>query len=266
MKSIPTIAACEKAIGVAAERWKGRCFEIASAIVAAKLVRGTAVYGHWLGEVNRKSFFYHEPKRPFIQHGWILLADSRVLDPTRWVFEAKAPYLFVGEPPDDWDINPCRNCGLLKEEHNLVREGYRDLDDCGHYEIEHWPYDEGGNRWRAAFIRPPPAPKPGDKRIPFFEHMERRTAEYVGELGELFRFSETAEPFPDLTVEQIFWLANLPYDELMKLGGEDAIRDVYSAICQTGYGAAIPMDNRLRAERAAAKLNGKARVKRRGKR
>lgn len=56
----------------------------------------------------------------FVRHGWILADDGRVIDPTRWVFERKAPYLFAK------------------------------LDRTGEY-------DEGGNRMRHRIEVEPPA-------------------------------------------------------------------------------------------------------------
>ena len=98
-----TLRQVERSLGPASA-WKGRCFEIASGVVAAGLVRGTAVYGHWLGPVHKRSIFHRGGKGPAVQHGWIVLEDDpRVLDPTRWAFEAKKPYLFLGAPGRFYD-------------------------------------------------------------------------------------------------------------------------------------------------------------------
>ncbi len=43
----------EIAIGIPAARWEGRCFEIASELVAAGVVKGVAVYGHWNGPIAK---------------------------------------------------------------------------------------------------------------------------------------------------------------------------------------------------------------------
>lgn len=236
-KALPTLAACEKALGEKAATWVARCYEISFRIVKAGLVKGEAVYGHWLGPVHSKSHFADRgTKLPFVQHGWILLEDGRVLDPTRWVFEAKEPYLYVGEPPDDWDIVPCKNCGLLEEEHD------RDLDDCGYYETEKWPYDEGGNQWRGAMGRPAPVPKSHDPRFAF--RVRPDVAVYVAAL--LGQVDGTK-----VTLEQIFWLANLPYQTIVKACGGQGVKEIYQAICTANesYGAFIPSDNVNRARR-----------------
>jgi hypothetical protein len=97
---------------------------VASQLVGAKLIPGSAVYGHWTGPIAKDSYFHRlgAGAGPFVRHGWILLPDERVCDPTRWVFEDVAPYLYVGE-------------------------------------ADH--YDEGGDKFRVAMYgdRPPPAPQ-----------------------------------------------------------------------------------------------------------
>ncbi len=113
-----TLLECEQAIGEPAETWEARCHEIASKLVIAKLVDGVAVYGHFRGRIARASRFYRSSGGGFVQHGWIALADGRVLDPTRWTFEGKDPYLYLG--PSNAD------------------------------------YDEGGNVFRASMRKPPP--------------------------------------------------------------------------------------------------------------
>jgi hypothetical protein len=80
-----------------AKTWKFRCFEIASKIVAAKLVSGRAVYGHYLGPIARKSPFKQWIGLPFVRHGWIRRRNGEIVDPTLWVFLAEKPHIFVGE-------------------------------------------------------------------------------------------------------------------------------------------------------------------------
>lgn len=144
-----TLAACEEAIGESAWAWKGRCFEIASKIVDAGLVHGTAVYGHWLGPVSQQSMFY-TPWGGFVQHGWIVLADdATVIDPTRWAFEAVPPYLFKGALGDE--------------------------------------YDEGGNQWRALMRGPCPPSNPSRSRKVPTKIMKARTWRFVRAYLELDR-------------------------------------------------------------------------------
>src|SRR5688572_27046285 len=98
-----TVSQVEKAIGVPVDKWSGNCYSIACSILRARLVKGRPAYGHWLGPVHPKSPFYSRSRAPFQRHGWIVLEErgahaqrpGLVLDPTRWVFEAAEPYIYV---------------------------------------------------------------------------------------------------------------------------------------------------------------------------
>jgi len=238
-KELPTLAECEKALGEKAEKWVARCYEISCRIVEAGLVDGEAVYGHWTGDIAPGSHFSDRGKRlPFVQHGWILLKDGRVLDPTRWVFEKVEPYLYIGEEPDHWSVTPCANCKLLKEEHR--DDGPE--DQCEMFEVEPWPYDEGGNRWREAMTRGQPAPVPEGPRRKTGIHgfTDAWVASLLGE-----------QSAAELTVNQLFYLANLSYVTIKQAVGPDGVKMIYNAICDLDETAIsfIPMDNALRARR-----------------
>ncbi len=238
LRALPTLAQCEKAVGEPASAWVARCYEISFKIVAKGLVDGEAVYGHWLGDIAPGSHFADRKRLGFVSHGWILLKDGRVLDPTRWVFENVAPYLYVGEPPDHWSVTPCVNCGLLREEHK--DDGPEDRCDC--YEQERWPYDEGGNTWREAMTHGRPPPEPVGRRREL--KLDNPTAWWIGALlGE-----------PDgarLTNNQLFYLANYSYTAMRQAIGPDGVKAVYEAICGIDDTSIswIPIDNANRARR-----------------
>lgn len=143
---LPTLAEAEAALGIPAVDWAGHCHEIASAIVDAGLVDGHAVYGDWLGDISEKGHFRDHRGWPFIHHGWIVLRDGRVLDPTRWAFEGKDPYLYVGSVGTE--------------------------------------YDEGGNQRRWATLEPPPCARPGDKIVPTEGISSSGLAQIRGLLGD----------------------------------------------------------------------------------
>jgi hypothetical protein len=233
---LPTLAECEKAIGEPASAWVARCYEIAYRIVEALHIDGQAVYGHWLGPMHPKSTFANKSGLPFVQHGWIRLSDDRVLDPTRWVFEHVEPYLYVGEKPDHWSVIPCANCGLLREEHK--DDG--PADQCGCYEQEPWPYDEGGNQWREAMTSSRPRPTPtGPRKTVKFSVV---VAEWVaGVLDE-------KDPY-HLAANQLFYLANLSYETIMGAVGPKGVKMIYDAVADFDDStiAYIPIDNALRA-------------------
>lgn len=97
------VAWIEGVIGKTAEEWKGNCYAVASACLERGVVEGSLRYGLYTGPVSPASMFHKEGGRPFFRHGWVALPGGMVWDPTRWVFEAARPYVFVG-PAEDYDF------------------------------------------------------------------------------------------------------------------------------------------------------------------
>lgn len=89
-------------IGIAPEKWVGRCHEISSMLLKKNVVKGRLHYGHWRGPIHQDSHFAKRAHLGWCQHGWIELADGRICDPTRWVFESVDPYIYIG-PNDHYD-------------------------------------------------------------------------------------------------------------------------------------------------------------------
>ncbi len=160
-------------------RWKGNCMCVAMKIVSEDVLMTEcrAVYGHYLGPISSKSYFRNRRGMPFIHHGWIELSNGDIVDPTRWVFEAKEPYIAFIDRMDD-----------VAEE-----------------------YDEGGNEFRKATRNPPPKYRKGDRQFPFtldkFDKLDGRT--YI-----LSLLGDKRENVKEICLDQIFWLANLAVDTL----------------------------------------------------
>lgn len=131
---IPNLRKIESAIGLPVAQWHGRCYEVACAIVESGLVKGEAVYGHYLGPVAAKGHWARRKDNLFQRHGWIVLQDETIIDPTRWSFENAEPYLAVVLP-------------------NSKRTA---------------EYDRGGNKFREALGTPPPAYDRADEPVDFF--------------------------------------------------------------------------------------------------
>lgn len=245
---VPTLAECEEAIGEPAKKWVARCYEIASKIVKAGLVSrerglgGEAVYGHWVGPISPRSHFAERRHLGFVQHGWIHVPTGLVIDPTRWVFEARSPYIYADYETDNTTVR-CKHCLMLRSEHDWLGAN----DECDLFEAELWPYDEGGNRWReAAMIAKPPPKLAPDVEIHALK-LDDETATFIGALlGQ--------EDGRRVSAEQIFWLANLPYHVVAK----SDLRAIYEAICDVGgyYIEFIPIDNRNRARRETGFARG----------
>ncbi len=195
-------------IGWPLDMWPGHCHDVASAMVEQGVVGGHAVYGHYVGPISAKSRWKRYRKLGFVRHGWIHTADS-VIDPTRYVFENRAPYIFKDK-----------------------------LDRTG----RHPEYDEGGNKLRRAMLQQCPSTNTNAARSSI-EFSDNFTRDFVRDLVRTSNGDYSIDVHP-MTDEQVFWLANLPLDML-----GDFAPDVYAAVADAGCVAYIPIDNRRNVER-----------------
>lgn len=242
MSTIPALSDVETAIGIQALNWRGRCYEIACKIVKTGLVDGTALYGHYAGYIDPKSYFGKRHCNPFVQHGWIMLSDGYVLDPTRWTFEHGSPYLFHAHPSDE-DALLCLGCHHFGSLHaNGCDERKSTGVDCDWFNPEPWPYDEGGNRFRQGFFRPAPAVNSTDKRLGL--DVDSDVADYLAS-----RLSQDQGKM--LTMSQICWVANISYLDLESNLGKDGAYKLYKAIVDIDETSVsfIPVDNKIKSER-----------------
>ena len=241
------ITVVEKRIKVPSSKWKGRCFEIASALVDANLVKGVAVYGHWIGPIARSSHFADRRQMGFTNHGWVILEDNEtVVDPTRWVFEARQPYIFVGkkemecfdfESQDDLDYC-CMHCGHVEEEHD--RGFFRKCLICM------WPYDEGGNTLREQMGHPPPDYNPKENSFRLEKRLSPAALKIVNQL-----FGKAKRKKNVLSRMQCHWLATQSYDSYC-----GTAKEIYDALVAEDLSGLIPYDNRQRAERESRLYSG----------
>lgn len=102
------------------------CFAVATNLanlLKAQGIKARAVYGTWKGlSVEHK-------RNDFYRHGWVLINESEILDPTRWVFEGTKPYIFSGSEKNNSE------------------------------------YDEGMTQLRNLVARPFPSFNPQDKKV-----------------------------------------------------------------------------------------------------
>jgi hypothetical protein len=82
------------------EKWPGNCYAVALAMLDKKIVKGEPRYGHWLGPVEPGTMFYGRGR--VVRHGWIDAGGALVVDPTRWVFQGVAPYIYYAPDFDGW--------------------------------------------------------------------------------------------------------------------------------------------------------------------
>lgn len=104
IKELPTTEA-EKLVKLPVAKWAGQCYAIAAGLLKKGFPpakNAKLKYGHWLGPIHPKSMFHGST---ICQHGWIEVtkdSETLIIDPTRWVFENRAPYIYEG-PNDFYD-------------------------------------------------------------------------------------------------------------------------------------------------------------------
>lgn len=206
---VPSLEDCEKALGEPAERWVSRCHEIACALLDKLGLAGKSQYGFYYGPIVEGSHFHPQP---LARHGWVLLADGRIFDPTRWCFDSPdEPYIFCLHP--DW------------------------IDD---------EYDFGMNRYKAANLKPPPSVgdfADGDPRREKEERLplDGQARDFVRQLFDDIPWQPNSvdEGVIVLTNAQCFWLANYPHHMLGAFA-----KPVYEALRDADLLEFIPLDNR----------------------
>jgi hypothetical protein len=94
------VALVSAAVGEKPPAWEGNCYAVACKV--APLVGGRPAYGHWLG-LATGAYWKDQAGRLFYRHGWVVLPDGRILDPTRWSFEGVAPYIWLDANDGNYD-------------------------------------------------------------------------------------------------------------------------------------------------------------------
>jgi len=158
-----------KVIGIPIEKWRGNCHGVASLLLQHGLVIGKLRYGHWTGPVSEKSIFGKYP-RGLVRHGWIELKDGTIVDPTRFEFEHKQPYIYVGN--NDY-------------------------------------YDAGGNKIKLVNLKPAPEYNPSEKQV-IISITYPSAMELVKELLKMKMKTKAKSEKLTITLMQAFWIANLP--------------------------------------------------------
>lgn len=86
--------------------WAGQCYAVSVSLLDYGIIKGYARYGSYTGYIDPESMFYDECHESGVsRHGWIELEDGTIVDPTRWVFEHKEPYIYVGKN-DCYEADP----------------------------------------------------------------------------------------------------------------------------------------------------------------
>ncbi len=106
-----TIARIIKATGLDPHVWVGSCDQVVEVCVAASLVKGRVIYGHYHGTIQESSPFHLEVAwipisvlmRLGAAHAWVERPDGTIVDPTRWAFLRNVkPNVFIGRPGKEY--------------------------------------------------------------------------------------------------------------------------------------------------------------------
>jgi len=95
-----TIPDIEAAIDLPVEKWVRKCYGVAKACVDKGLMPegSEPAYGVWRGPVHSNSvFFDRSVVFGRVRHGWVVLPDETIFDPTQWTLSQPGePFLFQG--------------------------------------------------------------------------------------------------------------------------------------------------------------------------
>lgn len=101
--SIPSIPKIERFLGRKAQTWKGECGLLAEVVqkMMGKKAKATIHDGRYFGPVRKGTIFDVEfgdihKQTGFMLHTWCE-CDGWIIDPTRWVFDGRKPYVFVAK-------------------------------------------------------------------------------------------------------------------------------------------------------------------------
>lgn len=88
-------------IGLPVDDWHGKCYGVACGLLKHKIVEGHPIYGHYVGPIDIDGYWGSHIGLPFVRHGWVMQNDGTIIDPTRWSFENKSPYVAIITNNDD---------------------------------------------------------------------------------------------------------------------------------------------------------------------
>lgn len=110
-------------------------------ILKERGIKARAVYGFYKGPAPGANH-----KAPFHRHGWVVTSSGQILDPTRWVFEGKLPYLFEGKA----SVYRSQYDEGMRETKNEFRSPFPKKDPTGRKIKFNW--SEGAKRYLLSIL------------------------------------------------------------------------------------------------------------------
>lgn len=198
-----------QAIGLPVEQWPGNCYAVAVKMNEKLQLGLTPCYGHFSGWVHRASMFSPRMQSMgVVNHGWLATDDGVIVDPTRFVFENQPAGIYIGR------------------EHSA-------------------DYERGGNSALDRMLggRPRPAFDPTQelKILPVLAAEHASACAWVIDQLEQSR----ARPQHCAMTAELFWLCNRPPQWMVATDGQPMAAPFYRLAQALGFGAFIPIENRL---------------------
>lgn len=101
MTDIPTIHEIRALLDDPLQSWFGGCFKIARFTVERMDVPGRAAYGWWTGSISDiAARMFKRNAQGHVRHGWVVMPDGLIFDPTRWTLTGATPSVYYG--PNDF--------------------------------------------------------------------------------------------------------------------------------------------------------------------
>lgn len=109
---LPPMEMCERLLEISVMEWPNHRREVCEGFIAHNLTRllsdmhgkASPSRGAYWGPVSERSVFRGASP---VAHHWVSFTDGLVLDPLRWMLEAKPAFLWVG-PAESYDLNAVR--------------------------------------------------------------------------------------------------------------------------------------------------------------
>lgn len=87
-----------EAIGFPLDKWDGHCYQVVAAFLETDVLEDAVpVTG------------YYDTPETWCDHAWLQLPDGRICDPTRFQFEDREPYIYIGPADGCYDEDGVRH-------------------------------------------------------------------------------------------------------------------------------------------------------------
>ena len=86
-------------IGLPLDTWENKCYRVCMEALHAGLVPGGKL---------ATGYYHSDDGDTVTDHGWVVMSDGRIWDPTRWCIEEKTPNIYIGPATPNYDEDGVR--------------------------------------------------------------------------------------------------------------------------------------------------------------